>query len=93
VYAARGAHGSYPSAGTWTNCENSNLPPDRTGNGTRWNTWLKLANIRRQAWLRYGGGWGEVGADSPGVPPGVTTGPSGPYWKTPNPWCPCTPVN
>jgi hypothetical protein len=64
--AARGSH------------ELSPRTPDRRCSGcTRWLTWERLRDLRREPWYGFGGAWGEVGDDS------ATTGPLGPHGKWP----------
>ena len=82
VFAARGAHASYPVASTSTPpCTSSGLPQgwmDRpAGDGAVWPlSSVELRDVRDQPWCGFGGGWGEVGETSFG------TGPVGPPWST-----------
>jgi hypothetical protein len=73
IYSAKNAHGSYPDA-------DKHLHPggiDHTSQGSRWQTWGDVRDVRAERWYGFGGGWGE--ASPPNLPlAGHSSGPDGP---------------
>lgn len=82
VYAAKGAHGSYPAPFSGNPCDFRG--PDEAAISDRvWQTWNLTLNAHTEPWYGFGGAWGEIG-DTVGPLYGVTTGPLGPsQWKSP----------
>ena len=101
VFAAKGAHASYPepiTVGAGGSCakestgfENIQGMGDKAlGNDEDaiWKTWKDLAFIHRQPWYGYGGAWGEVVTNVDSLFPiqrATSTGPMGPPHLDPYP--------
>jgi hypothetical protein len=78
VFSGKGSHASYPRP----DADGRDLAGpgggDETDHGPRWDTGQILVPVQGTGWYGYGGAWGVVGADSPGLPADATTGPLGP---------------
>jgi hypothetical protein len=79
VYAARGSHTPYPSAGLRTvtlRPENKPLAvrehAEACDDCPQWRTWKAVLPVRRQPWYDFGGGWGLAYERA------ATSGPRGP---------------
>lgn len=68
VFAASGAHGSYPSVGSFGHPGGI----DQTTAGESWKTWSAVRAVDAEPWWGYRGMWGEAG-------PKHFRGPRGPY--------------
>jgi hypothetical protein len=54
TYAAKGSHGSYPSAGEFKHPGGT----DHTSQGDKWETWMTATAVTDEAWWGYAGAWG-----------------------------------
>ncbi len=68
VFAAIGAHGSYPTVGSFGHPGGI----DQTTAGKEWKTWSEVRAVDAEPWWGYRGMWGEAG-------PQHFRGPRGPY--------------
>lgn len=98
VYAAKGAHASYPKktkiplGGGSCPDQSSGINKyqgsgdNATGGGAVWQTWRDVRAINQEPWYGYGGAWGEVDADADSAfLRNISTGPMGPPHLNPNP--------
>jgi hypothetical protein len=73
VYAAQGAHGSYPRIGDYPRYDKKQWGTDHTGKDFPWDTSREVFNVTEQPWYGYRGLWGQLGRFD------FTTGKAGPY--------------
>jgi hypothetical protein len=64
IFAAKGAHGSYPKEDSYTRYDGTQLGTDETRKGFEWHTAENPLPVRAQPWYGYRGNWGKPGATS-----------------------------